>query len=161
MIGVDHATSEQHKYVGKYLQDRDQRDTTTSVTTLQNRSPFDCGESVKDIINGQVATAHVNVDDAMSIGDDIIRRMTGQRPSRVKFTRNQAVPIASRVSLKVDEELVVVDPQLHFQRLTTVATNFESKQGVFKYALTTVPAALFDSPGQQRQANKASLGDYL
>ena len=159
MVGVDHATSEQHKYVGKSLQDRDQRDTTTSVTTLQNRSPFDCGESVKNIINGQVASAPVNVDDAMSIWDDIIRRMTGQRPSEVKFTRNQAVTIACRAALKVDDELVVVDPQ--FQLLTTVATNFESKQGLFKYALTTVPAALFDSLGQQRQANNASLGDYL
>ena len=72
LTGVDHATSEQHKDVGKSRQDRDQRDTTTIVTTLQNRSPFDCGESLKNIINGQVASAPVNVDDAKSIGDDII-----------------------------------------------------------------------------------------
>ena len=56
---------------------------------------------------------------------------------------------------------MIVDPQLLFQRLTTVATNLESKEDVFKYELTTVPAALFDSLGHQRQANKASLGDYL
>ena len=89
--------------------------------------------------------------------------MTGlQRPSEVKFTRKgQAVSIASRVPLKVEEEFVVVDPQLLFQRLTTVATTLESKQDVFKYELTTVPAALFDSLGHQRQANKASRGDYL
>ena len=80
----------------------------------------------------------------------------------MKFTRKgQAVTIASRVSLKVDEEFVVVDPQLLFQRLTTVATTIESKQDVFKYELTTVPAVLFDSIVHQRQANKASLGDYM
>ena len=99
----------------------------------------------------------MNVDDAKSIGDDIITRTTRQRSSEVKFTRmGQAVTLASRVALEI-EELVVVDPQLLFQRLTTIATHLESKQD----ELTTVPAAMFDSLGHQRQVNKASLSDYL
>ncbi|XP_076040893.1 uncharacterized protein LOC143025304 [Oratosquilla oratoria] len=69
--------------------------------------------------------------------------------------------LASRSTVKVRGESVVVDPQLVFQRLVIVGERCEDLSTLFKFKLCSHPPALFDSSSLPLQANKAVLADVL
>ena len=63
--------------------------------------------------------------------------------------------------MKIQYEVVSVDPLLLFQRMATASTNHDNMSDIFRYELCSYPPALFELPDMMRQANKASLGDGL
>ena len=85
--------------------------------------------------------------------------MAGLTASDIKFRKqDQAVTMASKSAVSVDEETINVDPILLFHRLVTIAeTNPKMLRSGFEYELTNIPTTLFDSLGFPRQAKKASL----
>lgn len=68
----------------------------------------------------------------------------------------------SNTAVTIKKEVVHIDPQALFQRLTVVAThgNVDANE-VFKHELCSYPTALFEAPGSPREAHKAVLGAAL
>ena len=78
----------------------------------------------------------------------------------ISFQRKkQAVTLAVKTAVNVDDESVQIDPQLLFQRLSLIATNgtHDNPASVFKYELCSHPPALFDAYSLLWTANKPSL----
>ena len=70
--------------------------------------------------------------------------------------------MGQKKSFKVDGEPLQIDPQLLFQRLTTVAQNMtENVAELFQFELCSQPSFLFDQHGLLREANKAQLADDI
>ena len=53
--------------------------------------------------------------------------------------------MSTKSSVRIDDEAVLVDPQLLFQRLTIPAKALQDLASVFKYELCSHPPALFDN----------------
>ena len=69
--------------------------------------------------------------------------MTGYTPAEYVFKKtNQAITLAVKTSVKIDNEVVQIDPQLLFQRLIIAAKETEKLQAAFKYELCSFPASL-------------------
>lgn len=65
-------------------------------------------------------------------------------------------------ALTIDNETAQVDPQLLFQRITTVARDaFPEMSELFKFELSSHPSSLFDNSGMPREAHKSTLADAI
>ena len=134
------------------------------IRFLQELDPFCPDTSLRGLINGQIAHESVNVDNAKHIGQNILESMVGKTVQDYSFQRKkQAVTLAVKVSVKSDNEVIRVDPQLLFQRLSLIANNGSQKEpeNLFEYELCTHPPALFDRSGLLHEANKPVLVDSL
>ena len=115
-------------------------------------NPFGPDPSLRGLISGLTAHDSVNIDEAKEVGELILKSMVEKRVTSVSFEeKKQAVTLATKTAVKIDDECVQVDPQLIFQRLSLIATNGsnEDPASFFKYELCTHPAALFDDTGRQ------------
>ena len=97
------------------------------------------------------------------MGKAIIHNMIAQSVDEYSFRRkDQAVTLSVNSSLKINDEVVNIDPQLLFQRLITVADRYdEDISTIFKYELSTNPSSLFDDIGMPRIAQKSHLADVM
>ena len=112
-------------------------------------------------MNGVNADTNVNADIAKIVGEKILSSMNGTLATDYSFKRSaQAVTMASKSSVKIDNDQVQVDPQLFFQRLIIACDN-SHLEALFQYELCTYPMALFDSPFTLRQPQKPALADAL
>ena len=59
--------------------------------------------------------------------------------------KNQVVTMASNNAIKLNQELVSIDPQVLFQRLVTAGMSNEQLPENFQFELSSYPSALFDS----------------
>lgn len=160
--GVSYETSDQHKDISKVRQARDVKDTLDLISYLKERDPFKENTSLHNIANGMAAQDGVNVDQTKEIGDKILVSMAGKSVEEFTFRKaDEAMTLASRSTVKVRGESVVVDPQLVFQRLVIVGERCEDLSTLFKFELCSHPPALFDSSSLPLQANKAVLADVL
>ena len=75
--------------------------------------------------------------------------------------KSQVFTMETKSSVKIQDEVVIVDPLLLFQRLATASTKRDNMSDIFRYELCSYPPALFESPDMMRQANKAGSGDGL
>ena len=122
LTGVNYDTSEQNKDITKARQARDRIDTHTIFSYLQENSPFTSDNSLRSISTCLRAHATVNVDKAEAVGIAILENMEGKTVNEYVFKRaNQAVTLDCKSSVKVDGDVIQIDPQLLFQRLTLVA----------------------------------------
>ena len=163
LSGVTFTTLEQHKETGATRQARDHKDTQTLVSYLTDRSPFLSDPSLRSIASGRVADDTAKVDDAKNIGKKILDGMTEQNvPEVVIRKKGLAVTLATKLAVRVNDEPIVVDPLVLFQRLLKTAQSTpETIPSLFKYELTNLPCALFDASGLPRQASKSTLAEYL
>ncbi|KAK3092613.1 hypothetical protein FSP39_004972 [Pinctada imbricata] len=85
--------------------------------------------------------------------------MAGESVAGNTFKRSrQAVTLNSRATVKVDDDNIHVDPQLLFQRLTTISRVISV---LFDYELAAYPSSLFESSGLPREAQKSSLATAI
>ncbi|CAH3149612.1 unnamed protein product, partial [Porites lobata] len=158
-----YASSGQHKEMTKTRQARDDEDSRALLGYLQERNPFDCDLSMRNISTGITADCTVNVDRAKEVGETILKSIVGNNVQEYTFKKkNHLVTMGQKKSIKVDGEPLQIDPQLLFQRLTTVAQNMtENVAELFQYELCSQPSSLFDQHGLLREANKAQLADDI
>jgi hypothetical protein len=78
LTGTGFITSEQHRESGPSRMDRDKKDITAMLSFLKERDPFDDNPNLRNIETGVTAEAHVNADNAKSIGQNIIDSLPGQ-----------------------------------------------------------------------------------
>ena len=162
LSGVTFTTSEQHKETDATRQARDHKDTQTLVSYLTDRSPFLSDPSLRSIASGRVADDTAKVD-AKNIGKKILDGMTEKNvPEVVIRKKDLAVTLATKLAVRVNDEPIIVDPLVLFQRLLKTAQSTpETIPSLFKYELTNLPCALFDASGLPRQASKSTLAEYL
>ena len=69
-----------------------------------------------------IVDEYVNVDGAKQVGKSILKSMKGNSVEEFVFKKKaQAVTLNCKAQLKIDNEVVTVDPQLLFQRLISAA----------------------------------------
>lgn len=162
LTGVQFNSGEQNKDMSKARQARDMKDTMTTLSTLAAHNPFSPdSDSLRNIMNGVNADSSVNADEAKCVGEKILSSMNGKSPTDYTFKRSaQAITMASKSSVKINNDQVQVDPQLLFQRLIMACENSQLAE-LFRYELCTYPTSLFDSPLTLRQPQKPALAEAL
>ena len=100
-------------------------------------------------MTGVVTEYRVNAAGGKNAGMAIIDTMEGMDALTYTCKRNRkVVTMAHKLSVKVDDDAIHVDPQLIFQRLILVAGRVvDNVEAIFKYELCGYPAALFDPGG--------------
>ena len=163
LTSVKYQSNDQHKDTSQSRQEKDNKDMKSLLSYLKERDPFGDNEQLRSIDSGMTADATVNVDDCHQIGSRVIASLPGEGVSTYTFRkRNQAVTMNAKHSIKIDGESVNVDPQLLFQRLTTVARgSYTNMYDLFRYELSNHPSSLFDTAGLPRQAQKSSLAESI
>ena len=120
--GVKYETSEQHKDAMNTRVKRDVKDTFQILESLRQWDPFGSEMSLHSLATGIVASESVNVDRAGEVGQSILDSMVGKNVYEYSFQRKlQAVTLSAKVSVKINEEVVQVEPQLLFQRLSIIS----------------------------------------
>lgn len=162
LTGVAYNTSEQNKDMSSTRKERDVKDTLTILSALQDRSPFSPDPHLRNIMNGVHGDSAVNVDKARIIGEKVIASMTGRSATEYSFKKSaQAITLAKKSAVRIDNEQVEIDPQLLFQRLILASNTSEDLPTIFRYELSSYPTSLFDSALMLRQANKPALADAI
>ena len=109
------------------------------------------------IVSGITADNKFNVHKAKDVGQAIIDSMVGKNGYELSFERKrQAITLASKTSVVINNEPVQVDPQLMFQRLSVIATGERVKYGLYSHH-----SALFDTSSLPRAAKKPALTDEI
>jgi len=162
LTGVQFNSGEQNKDMSKARQARDVKDTMTTLSTLAAHNPFSPdSDSLRNVMNGVNADSRVNADAAKCIGEKILSSMNGTSPTDYTFKRSaQAITMASKSSVKINNDQVQVDPQLLFQQLIMACENSQLAE-LFRYKLCTYPTSIFDSPLTLRQPQKPALAEVL
>ena len=122
LTGVQFNSGEQNKDMSKARQTRDMKDTVTILSGLATHNPFslDGDSNLRNIMNGVNADNNVNADTAKSVGEKILSSMNGTLVTDYSFKRSaQAITMASKSSVKIDNNQVQVDPQLLFRDLSS------------------------------------------
>ena len=162
LTGVEYVTSEQHKEATAARIRRDMDDVTKLIEFLERRNQFTKNLELRNIAMGVTAMSHINVEKACSIGEQILKQMTGKTVKDHTFKmKEQAQTMDSKV-IECGQDKVHIDPQLLFQRLVIVAKgSTEDLASIFRYELSVFPMALFESSGLMRKANKPVLADAI
>ena len=112
------ATSEQHKETGITRQVRDHKDTKTLVSYLTDRSPCSPDPSLRNIVTGRVVDDTVNVDHDRNIGNAILDEKNAKSVNEaVMRKKDLAVTLVTKLAVRINDEPIIVDPQVLFQRL--------------------------------------------
>ena len=154
LMGAQFNSGEQNKDMSKARQTRDMKGTVTILSGLATHNPFSLeGDSnPRNITNG--LNADVNADTTKSVREKILSSMNGTLVTDYSFKQSaQAITMAWKSSVKIDNDQVQVEPQLLFQLLIIACDNSQ--------LLCTYPTALFDSPFTLRQPQKPALADAL
>ena len=122
---------------------RDIDDTLKIIAALKEWNPFSQDLTLHSIVNDITADDKVNIHKAKDVGQVIIGSMVGKSVYELSFEwKRQAITLASRTSVIINNEPVQVDPQLMFQRLHAIATRETNENPtslhVFKYELCLV-----------------------
>ena len=134
----------------------------TTLSTLAAHNPSSPNsDSLRNIMNGVNADSSVNADEAKCVREKILSSMNGKSPTDYTFKRSaQAITMASKSSVKINNDQVQVDPQLLFQRLIMACENSQLAE-LFWYELCSYPTSLFDFPLTLRQPQKPVLAEAL
>ena len=163
LSGVYYNSGEQNKDISKARQDRDWKDIRTVLFCLRDRNPF-CSEAggLRNISTGVHAHVSANPHKARDVGQLILNKMLNESVGEFHFKKkDQVLTLDHKTSIRIDNEVIQIDPLLLFQRLTLVARTTHTLENVFKYELCSYPPALFESPLLLLQAQKPVLADFI
>ena len=110
LTGVEYVTSEQHKEATTARIRRDMDDVTKLIESLEKTNPFTKNLGLRNIATGVTAMSHINVEKAYSIGEQILKQMTGKTLKYHTFKmKEQAQTIDSKV-IECGQDKVHIDP---------------------------------------------------
>ena len=161
--GVACVTSEQHVDLRESDQKRDHADTATFLTWLDLQHPFQrASPLLASLASGVVASAAVNCDDALSVGEASMKAMEGKRFSEIHLQRRNNVRSLASVTkaVKVRGEDVCINPNQLFHRIVCIVRSEEELAEYLTYELAACPPALFDDCSL-RKGNKSSIVTVL
>ena len=161
--GVACVTSEQHVDLRESDQKRDHADTATFLTWLDLHHPFQrASHLLASLASGVVASAAVNCDDALSVGEASMKAMEGKRFSDIHLQRRNNVRSLASVTkaVKVRGEDVCINPNQLFHRIVCIVRSDEELAEYLTYELAACPPALFDDCSLRKE-NKSSIVTVL
>lgn len=105
----------------------------------------------------------VNVDNSKELGIEILKSMDGKKIDEFSFKRKeQATILSAKSAIKVDDDVIIVDSQLLFQRFLAASNGiYEDQSEIFTYELCSHPSSMFDPNDLMRTAQKSSLADAI
>jgi len=98
------------------------KDTVTTLSGLATHNPFslDGDNNLRNIMNGVDADNNVNADTAKIVGGKILLSMNGTLVTNYSFKPSaQAITMASKSSVKIDNDQVQVAPNFYFSDLSS------------------------------------------
>jgi hypothetical protein len=98
---------------------RDNLDLNIIITYLKSQNPFSGGNEILfNIASGVSAVAVVNVDDALHIGTDIMKKMIGLSVQQLTpRKKDQCVLMSQNINADASQNICNIDPNLLFQTL--------------------------------------------
>ena len=99
----------------------------------------------------------LNVDTAKEVGEMILTSMAQQNVLQHSFKKKDHVVTLSTSAVKVNNETILIDPQLLFQRLIASGTRNDQLEEIFQFELCSHPPAIFEARYVMRHANKLHL----
>jgi len=141
---------------------RDSSDLDKISAKLASCSPFSEDSSLRNIINGVVANANVNVHEFESVGKQIIDKMMGEPAFTFSFKRkDKAITLGDVTAINVAPDQVI-DTALLFQRFLVVSKTGElSLEDVMGFELSSFPPALFEARNVLRKPDKPQLAHAI
>ena len=141
---------------------KDYTDAMKILRFLIERNSFEDCVHFMDIETGEIADNSVNVHDAKSISNTIIKKMVGQSVFGYSYKRKDVVVNISTKTVECEGEQISIDNQLLFQRLLAIAgrDQVEPESGLC-LELNSQPASLFNKEGLMNTANKPALAEAL
>ena len=155
---LSYTTSEQHKESTESRINRDSSDLSKIRSKLDAYTPFSPDPSLRNVVNGVVATADVNVHEYESVAMKIIEKMIEEPVLKISFKcKDKAKTLGDISSVQLAPEQTI-DPALLFQRFVVVSKTGElSMQEVMNYELSPFPPSLFEARNIFREADKPQI----
>ena len=111
---------------------------------------------------GEVADNSVNVYDAKTIGNIIIKKMVGQSVFRYLYKRKDMVVNMSTKTIECEGEQISIDNQFLFQRLLATAGRDQVQlESGLCFELNSQPTSLFNKEGLLNTTHKPALPEAL
>ena len=90
------------------------------------------------------------------VGQAILDTMVGMSINEFSFKpKNQVVTLAAKTLVTTKYDVIQIDPQLLFQRISVIASKKDDPSTALKYELCSYPASLFESTVLLKEANKS------
>ena len=106
--------------------------------------------------------SHVNVENAKSIGDQILKQMAGKAVKDHTFKMKEQRQQWIVKLLNMDKTRYMLILSLLFQRLVIFAKeSTEDMASIFKCELSVFPMALFEFSGFMRKANRLVMANAI
>ena len=150
-------TSEQHIDMGAARIKRDYKDLSAMVSWLRAHDPFDVNDNtLRSISSGLTATEDdcLNIDDAENVGLKIQTKMNNSMFVDISLKKKDQVKNLAKLvnGIKLDDEVVHVNPNFLFSRLIVQVERSERMKSYFEYELTQIPTALLKD-SKMRKSN--------
>ena len=130
---VSYSTSDQNMDISESRKNHDMKDTQAMLNALAEQNPFTAQPGLRNIINGVHVNYTVNVGDSKDIRQGILASMNGKFVTEFAFKQsNQAVTLATKSGVKIDEDKIRVDPQFLFQRIIVALKSLNEMEAIFK-----------------------------
>lgn len=159
---VSFNTSQQHHDTTDARIKRDEEDVFKLVKWLQMHNPFSENDVLISLASGVTANETINCHKVFEIGVEAMKKIDGLNFKEIKFKRsNKCLPLlAVNSKIKINNEIVSVDPLLLFQRISVLKKSDEELKEFLKYELAPYPLSLFNEQGL-RKNTKSSLYDIV
>ena len=109
---------------------------------------------------GIIGNSKINCHQALEVGNQIMKSIIGSKFGDIKQSRKNVVLSLGSMSnaVKSNNETLIVDPLMIFQRTLILKKNAEDVADLLRYELSPFPLALFNE-GVMRKSKKSSLYD--
>jgi hypothetical protein len=158
--------SEQHREMHMGCRKQDCEDLQKFVTFLKNHNPFtvDDEEQLRNVSTGMIADERVNVDDALTIGLEIHKKITGQKFGDIvlkQVDQARTFNIMRKPIRIANEDVRMSSTELYQRLLSTALVKGPPDPSVFAHELAAVPPALFQDDGSMRKSQKSQLANHI
>ena len=153
-------SGEQHVDFRASRQIRDKEDTKTLSDWFTSHPPFPKIDKLVSLSTGIVGSSNINCHLAVQVGTEILNRLVGSNFADLKQSRkNKVLSLASMTcTVKINNEAVVVNPLLIFQRVAIAKKNDEHLVALLEFELAPYPLSLFDEGGMRKTKKSALYG---
>ncbi|KYN11019.1 hypothetical protein ALC57_16837 [Trachymyrmex cornetzi] len=160
--GVKFVTSDQHVDARdsriSAMKIRDNADMKKFSDFFECHEPFPFHESIKSIVTGIIGGDTINCYKARELGQASLEKMIGTPFHKLTLKRrDRIIPlIAVHSKIKIQDNVIAVDPMLLFQRICVTKQSEEELKEHFKWELSPYPLLLF-LDGALRKTVKSAL----
>lgn len=159
---ISYVTSEQHVDTRVSRISKDESDLKKIRSFFENYNPFPITDYIMSIYSGVSGDSKINCHKALEVGTILQINNIGKGFVSAKFPRKSKVLSLRSInsSIKVNEEIVTIDPLLLFQR---ISLNIEQKSHMaeyLKYELAPLPLSIFDDGGMRKSPKNSFLDNF-